>query len=358
MFLTHLDAEGNDSPPILIENATAANRAVNIPEFVNIPPDGLLNIDVPAAEFYRLFDSALGLAAKREYDAAIAEWARAIAISPDDAKAHNNLGVALLAKGDVDGGLVQFRKAVEIRPEYAEAHYNLGGALLRRQLADEAIAQFRRVVEINPRYAEAHNELGALLLQSGRQSEAITHFERAVEIDPKYAKAQNNLGVALARSGRTEDATAHFQSAIDSDGSYPEPRYSLGMILYSRGRIAEAMMHWRAGLSANPNYRPILARVAWVLATCPDSSYRNGREAVALAERLVKEAESSEPEELDALGAAYAEAGRFHEALDAAQQAVRLARERRNEALAATVERRIRLYEGGAPIRDGAHTGQ
>ena len=64
MFLTHLDEEGNDSPAILIENATAANRAVNIPEFVNIPPDGLLKIDVPAAEFYRLFDSALGLARK------------------------------------------------------------------------------------------------------------------------------------------------------------------------------------------------------------------------------------------------------------------------------------------------------
>ena len=38
MFLTHLDEEGRDSPAILIENATAANRAVNIPEFVNIPP--------------------------------------------------------------------------------------------------------------------------------------------------------------------------------------------------------------------------------------------------------------------------------------------------------------------------------
>jgi hypothetical protein len=99
MFLTHLDLEGNDSPPILVEKATAANRAVNIPEFVNIPPYTLLSIDVPAADFYRLFDSTLRLAAKGDYQSAISEWGRAIAISPDDAKAHNNLGVALLAKG-------------------------------------------------------------------------------------------------------------------------------------------------------------------------------------------------------------------------------------------------------------------
>ena len=53
MFLTHLDEDGNDSPAILIENSTAANRAVNIPEFVNIPPDGLLKIDAPVTDYYR-----------------------------------------------------------------------------------------------------------------------------------------------------------------------------------------------------------------------------------------------------------------------------------------------------------------
>jgi tetratricopeptide (TPR) repeat protein len=117
------------APPLQARRPTdgrsAANRAVNIPEFVNILPDTLLNIGVPAGEFYRLFDSALGLAAKRDYQSAIAEWGKAIAISPDDAMAHNNLGVALQAKGDVEHGLAEFRRAVEIRPDYAEAHYNL-----------------------------------------------------------------------------------------------------------------------------------------------------------------------------------------------------------------------------------------
>jgi hypothetical protein len=50
MYLTHIDADGNDSPAILIDNATAANRAVNIPEFVNMPPDGIDDIKVDIAD--------------------------------------------------------------------------------------------------------------------------------------------------------------------------------------------------------------------------------------------------------------------------------------------------------------------
>ena len=61
MYLTHIDENGNDSPPIYVDNSTPANRAVNIPEFVNVPSDGLQNIDVPASEFYRVMDEALDL---------------------------------------------------------------------------------------------------------------------------------------------------------------------------------------------------------------------------------------------------------------------------------------------------------
>ncbi|MFY9854279.1 MAG: hypothetical protein WAK26_10440, partial [Terracidiphilus sp.] len=78
MFLTHIDTNGDSSPPILIDNATAANRAVNIPEFVNIPADGMVKIDVPAAESYRLVDLASELTAKGRTDEAIAEWKKVI----------------------------------------------------------------------------------------------------------------------------------------------------------------------------------------------------------------------------------------------------------------------------------------
>jgi hypothetical protein len=86
MFLTHLDEQGSDSPAILIGNVTAANRAVNIPESLNVPQDGLLKIDVPAAEFYRLVDDAHRLAEKGQRGEAIAEWRKALELNPGDAR--------------------------------------------------------------------------------------------------------------------------------------------------------------------------------------------------------------------------------------------------------------------------------
>jgi tetratricopeptide (TPR) repeat protein len=132
MFLTHIDEEGNDSPPILIENSTAANRAVNIPEFVDIAADGLLNIDVPAAEFYRLYDKASELTRAGDFAQGAEVWRQAIALEPDDARGHNNLGVTLTKLGRRDEALESFRRAVALRPEYGDAQFNLGAALWAR----------------------------------------------------------------------------------------------------------------------------------------------------------------------------------------------------------------------------------
>jgi hypothetical protein len=115
MYLTHLDDEGNDSPAILIENATAANRAVNIPEFVNIAPDGLRKIDGPTLEYYRLVDSAMYFRKKGQYEESIAKWKKVLEISADDALAHNSLGLLLLMTGRPKEAAPHLQKAKEMR---------------------------------------------------------------------------------------------------------------------------------------------------------------------------------------------------------------------------------------------------
>jgi hypothetical protein len=117
MFLTHLDAGGHASPPLLVENATAANRAVNLPEFVNIPADGLMKIDVPAAESFRLQDLAEDLTARGELEPAIATWKQVLALDPDNAHAHLSLGVALQFKGELAEATRHLSRAQEIDPD-------------------------------------------------------------------------------------------------------------------------------------------------------------------------------------------------------------------------------------------------
>jgi hypothetical protein len=123
MYLTHIDEEGNDSPAILIENTTAANRAVNIPEFIDIPPGGLRKIGGPAIEYYRLVDHAEYLRKQGRYQESISEWNRVLKLKPGDALAHSTLGALLLMTGHPEEAAAHLRRAKEIRLEEGGTRY-------------------------------------------------------------------------------------------------------------------------------------------------------------------------------------------------------------------------------------------
>jgi len=250
MFLTHIDAEGNDSPAILIENATAANRAVNIPEFVNIAPDGLLKIDAPATDYYRVVDVATELLKNGQYEASIPEWQKALALGPPEASVHNNLGVALAETGRVDEAIAHYRKALDLSPRYPEAYNNLGEALAGRGRLNEAIADFEKALQLDPGHTGARSNLGAILAQQGKIDLAIPHLQKAVELNPDVASAQKNLGLALATKGRFEEAAGHLEEAVKlSNGRDPEVLDLLGRTYAELGRFQEAVQVERQALA-------------------------------------------------------------------------------------------------------------
>ncbi len=352
MFLTHLDEQGRDSPAILIENAAAANRAVNLPEFLNIRPDGLWKIDVPAAEVYRIIDRAWALAEKGLYEASITEWKKALQLNPNDAKTHNNLGRALAAKGDLNGAMEQWQRALQLRPGYAEAHNNLGTALARTGKLDEAIAHYRTVLETNPDSAEAHNNLGRALAEKGRVGEALRHWQKAVAFNPDSAESHNNLGTGLFHKGKLDEAIIHWQRAVDISPQFPFAHFNLGNGLYLQGKTAQALEHWRAGLRQEPDRLTVLNQAAWVLATCPEATIRNGAEAVELAERAVRLSGGRDPAILDSLAAGYAESGRYLEARQTGRKALNLATQQNNQPLIEALKQRISQYDSNNPFRE------
>ena len=152
MFLTHIDADGHDTPAILIENSTAANRAVNIPEFINMPPAGIDHIDTPAIDFYKQFDVAEDLAKKGQYGAALPEWVKALSMDPNDAHALNNYGQTLARAGETDKAIAELRKALAAEPEYPEAENNLGFVLAAAGRSDDAVEHYRRAIDLKPAY--------------------------------------------------------------------------------------------------------------------------------------------------------------------------------------------------------------
>ncbi|MGO9113846.1 MAG: tetratricopeptide repeat protein [Thermoguttaceae bacterium] len=422
MFLTHLDTQGNDSPAILIENSTAANRAVNIPEFVNTAADGFLKIDVPAAEAYRHYNlAAAEMKTNSRSETALAELRKTLEIDPQFSRAHNNLGSVLAARGQIDEAIAECRKALEIDPNNADAHNNLAGVLAGRAETLEAIAEYRKALEIRPDFAEAHKNLGVALAARGQVVEAISHYRKAVEIKPNYADAYNNLGIVLAgRGGERDEAIAQFQKALEIEPDYAEAHYNLGSTLAERGQVDEAIIHFQKALEIKPDYveahnnlggvfdlkgrldeaivefqkalkikpdnagtsrnlalaqsqrertlkalgqrreairsRPddvaLLNDVAWMLATNPNASVRNGREAIELALRAWKLSGGKKPTVLGTLAAAYAEAGRFPEAVQTARKAIDLAKQQNEPAVAESIRAKIRFYEAGTAFRE------
>ena len=252
MFLTHIDAEGSDTPPILIENSTAANRAVNLPEFVNIPADGIEHIDTPAIDFYRQFDLAVALAKKGDYAAAIPAWTQAIGMGPDDARAHNNFGLALAGAGRTQDAIVQYQAALAIKPEYPEAHNNLGIALAATGHFYQAIGHYQSALEGNPGYAEAYSNLGLALAEQGRLPEAAQQLEAALAVRPDYPEAHNNLASVLSAEDRLDQAIGHYLQAIALNPRYAEAHNNLGTTLARQGKFDEAVAEFRKALELDP----------------------------------------------------------------------------------------------------------
>ncbi len=184
MYLTHIDAAGNDSPPILIDNSTAANRAVNLPEFVNIPSDGILDIASPASDFYRLMDDAANAQIKGDRTGAFDALQKALAMDPEDARVNFALGGAYSIAGRPKEAIPYLKKATEVNPEFVEAFYVMGVAQMRERNVDEAIAAWKNSVRIAPRYFQAHEGLGLAFYIQGKTSDSLSHLLLALDDEP------------------------------------------------------------------------------------------------------------------------------------------------------------------------------
>jgi Flp pilus assembly protein TadD len=119
----------------------------------------------------------------------------------------------------------------------------------------------------------------------------LEHFEQAVRLRPSFAKAQQNRGIVLERLGRTREAVAAYRETLRFD----------------------------------PGAREVEKRLAWILATDPDPEVRDGAEAVRLAKSASLAVGGNDPHALDVLAAAFAESGRFDDAVRTAERALQLA---------------------------------
>ena len=228
LFLTHIDDEGNSTPPVLLDRLTVA-RAGGQYSRVRQPARRRPSARFASSSWTTIRTAAPPSGSISAGDVGGAErmLRRALSINPRNAEAHVDLVMLLTSTKRSDEALPHFHTALELAPDSANAHYNFAVALGDLGQLQEAIAHFGRAVEIDPKKAATHESFGNALIRAGRVPEAIAHYQRAVQLDPNRANAQNNLGTALRNMGNLREAIAHYRRAVEAQPDLATARNNL-----------------------------------------------------------------------------------------------------------------------------------
>jgi tetratricopeptide (TPR) repeat protein len=251
-------------------------------------------------------------------DEALAHYEQAVFAYPGSAMGHDRLAAALARAGHYDRAIAEWRETIRLAPAYLQPRLGIANALLSQKKGSEAVAECRELLTQKPDAAEVIIVLGLGLVLDGEIEEALPHFERALQLEPRNARAHFFLGLALFDLNRSEGALAHLDKAI----------------------------------RLQPDNVQILRQTAWILATSPDPTVRDGVRAVELATRAIQISGDRDARAFDGLAAAMAETKKFSAAVEAAEKASALAQARNDDALVASIEKRLRLYRQGLPYRE------
>jgi len=290
---------------------------------------------------------------------AISHFQAALTIEPDCMMAEKNFANALVEEGQTDQAILHYQKALAIQPDYAEAHNNLANLLKQQGQLDAAALHYEKALETRPDDAKIHHNLAGALLGLGRVDEAIAQYQKALELDPNLIESRHDLGIVLAQNGRVDDAIVQFQKVLQVQPGNAEVHNNIANALLQKGRVDDAIAHYQRALEIHPDFTTVqnnLGHVAWLLATSPEASIRNGVKAIALAQQADEISGGKNPVIIGELAAAYAEAGHFPEAITNAQLALQLAASQNDIAMVAAIQAQLKLYQAGSPFRDPSPT--
>ena len=284
-------------------------------------------------------------------DEAIMEWEKVVQLQPRLPAANLGLGVALLNRGKYDDAIKHFDEFLREAPRSADGYHLLGLAYHRQGKYDWAIKNYNEALRLSPNNPDIINHLGMTLDKQGKTEQAIGEWEDVLKLEPTHADAHFNLGLAMAWQKKYERAIEHFNEALRTRPDWAEAYYYLGLAYARQGKYEQAIQNYKEVLQLEPDSVDPMNRLARILATAEDTKVQNPAGAVRLAEWACELTKYEQPELLDTLAAAYAAAGKFSEAIETAEKAIRLAENAGQKELAQEIQNHLQLYKASQPYR-------
>jgi tetratricopeptide (TPR) repeat protein len=277
--------------------------------------------------------AALGIYTFRQvsyWKNSITLFSHAINVTKNNYLAHTNLGDDLSRQGKIPLAIEHYRKSLQLQPDSAYVHNNLGFALAIQGNYAQAVTQFNQAIKLKPDLAKAHNNLAKAFVAQNRFDDAFEQFRQALRLKPDSPALMNDIAFLMVTHPELESSDANEATRLANRAceltNYKNTAFlrTLAIAYSSEGKFKEAIERMKDILEIEPNNSDAKNNLAWIFATCSDSNMRNPSEAIRLAQEACDATNYKNTGKLDTLGAAYASAGRFDEAIETMQKALSL----------------------------------
>ncbi len=262
------------------------------------------------------------------------------------------MGIALAKQKKYDEAIAHYKAALKLNPDSAVTYNNLARLYHSQGRLDLAVENYRAALKIDPKLAIAHNNLGILLIQQENLTEGTQHLCEAMRLKPGNTETKFNLALALNQQEQWNEAAALFQKTMTGYKADPKAHYEFAVALAHLQRTREALSQYAAALLIQPDFPDALDGLAWILSTDANAGFRNGTEAVKMAEQACTLTGRNDPKKLKTLAAAYAETGRFAEAIQTLQTAKDLAAKMNRPQLMNDCAAMLESFQKSKPWRD------
>jgi tetratricopeptide (TPR) repeat protein len=254
-------------------------------------------------------------------------------------------GLADLKADDYEQSLDDYTQALAADPKNAKAYYGRAYVYVKMSEDDKALADLGQAIEIDPRYEQAYYRRSFIYMIQGNYDGAGADLATAVQIDPASLKARYRKATVEMMAGKDDEAIADLDKVIAINPDFEQASARRTYCFMLKGDYAAALAQLNEAIKTNP--RPLIAnRLVWLLATCPDPHFRDGKRAVDIAMNHDDLTAGQVRVQLDTLAAAYAEAGDFPSAILWETKALSLHPDKATEDLEKS---RLALYQAGKP---------
>lgn len=162
-----------------------------------------------------------------------------LAMQPHHPQVTHLIGVIALQNQDYDTAIEKISEAIALEPQEASYHLNLGVAYKGIKHNARACACFEQALRYAPDWADAHFNLAVVLHAQQRLEEAIHHYEQAIALDPHNATYRSNLGASLQASNRLDEALVSYDHALALHPHHPTTLWNKSLTLLLQGQYAQ-----------------------------------------------------------------------------------------------------------------------